>query len=195
MNATELFLKDGRTSGIYFCGECRIVHPSEDRANKCCTNPECSKCGVDTGERYYTVCEPCRRAEETRNEQERFEKAEKISSDKWGGWVFLEGAGYNNGYFESVSDYLDWHDGNSEDPLPEYLWTCTETPFVVAYLDDVIENVLNQEGCPEDFDPDDINGIDELKAAIKKFNEDNEGTLSYFPDYKKAVLIKKEEQA
>jgi hypothetical protein len=47
----------------------------------------------------------------------------------------------------------------------------------------------------EDWDPDSLHWLEELKAALEKFNEANAAVCSYFPDYTKAVLVPKDQEA
>lgn len=86
----------------WFCGKCRLLHHSIDIAEQCCKNKICS-CGVEITEQYYTTCKTCRRIQECQKEKETFEKAQKVET--WDGPVFLDGFGYNEGYFDSVSDF------------------------------------------------------------------------------------------
>lgn len=36
MNATELFHSDGKTAGVWYCAECRVVHKDQPGAEQCC---------------------------------------------------------------------------------------------------------------------------------------------------------------
>src|SRR6185369_10937636 len=112
MNSTELFHKDGRSTGIFFCGQCRIVHRTEGGAVECCAPRKCSECGKEV-DRYWTVCESCRNERDARAERERFEKANKLTD--WDGWVSL-----GDRYFESVDELLEYceSEGIAE---PEYV--------------------------------------------------------------------------
>ena len=186
MNAIELYLEHGKSAGIFYCEKCRQVAGSQVLAEQCCQNYLCSKCGKDVGSRSWLVCDACRAADETAKERERFEKAEKLTA--WDGWVYLEGTG-NNGYSESLSDFYDrWADANGEDAdLPEYVWACKSEQFVTVDFDGIMENI--EENGYEDFDSRTLNGLEELKAAIKQFEAANAGVLSYSPDFTKAILI------
>lgn len=77
MNATELFLADGRNAGIYFCADV-------DRKT------------------YRTVCPPCEKAKREAAEKARFAAAEKVTS--LDGYIMAEGYGYSDGYFPAVDD-------------------------------------------------------------------------------------------
>jgi hypothetical protein len=152
-------------------------------AEGCCQNKnKCRECGKQSGS--WLVCDECRRKREDAKEVERFEKAEKLT--KWDGWVYLEGYGCRNGYFESVDDFLDWC-ACEDDNLPEYIWTCKPNHFVHADVSDITGRM---DDAFEDFDPDcDLHGMEELRVAIEKFNEANKDVVAYEPDYTKAVLI------
>ena len=179
MNATELFVKEGKSAGIYFCGQCRCVSRTQAEAEQCCKPYACDKCGKEIL-RYHTRCDDCHNVERARVERERFDKAEKLT--EWTGWVYCEGLGFRDGFFESIAELSD------EEGLPEYVWTCTPDHFVHADVSDITERIADQ--AYEDWDPDELNGLEELRAALDKFNEANKDAISYSPDYTKAVLLK-----
>ena len=188
MNATELFLEDGNSSGVFFCGKCRCVARSKPQAEQCCQNYQCVKCGKDTGGRSWLVCEPCREDEESKKEADRFEAAKKVTATEWAGWVYLDGTG-NDGYSASVEDFWEvWgYDHAESDENPKYVWACKAIHFASADISDIIDRIVDN--AYEDFDPDDLNGLDELKKAIEKFNNDNRDIVSYQPDYSTVVLL------
>ena len=175
MNATELFLKTGKPAGIFFCEKCRLVAATQERAGQCCQNYKCSKCGKDTGSRSWLICDACRDAESAAKERDRFEKAEKLT--KWDGWVCN-----GDDFYESIEDMLD-----VLDEAPEYVWACKADHFVRAEVSDIIDRM--DDDAYEDWYPETLNGLEELKAALNKFNEANKDVCSYTPDYTKAVLI------
>lgn len=186
MNATELYLKEGKSAGIFYCEKCLCVAGSQHLAEQCCKNYLCSKCGKDVGSRSWLVCDACRSAAEVEKERERFDKAEKLTT--WDGWVFLEGIG-REGFSESLSDFYDnWADEHDEGgELPKYVWACEANHFVRADVSDITWAMEGE--AYEDFDFDTLEGLDELKAALAKFNEANSAVCSYQPDYSKAILL------
>ena len=186
MNPIELFHKNGKSAGVFYCYKCHRVAKSKDAAEECCTPTLCKFCGKPCRQ-YHTCCDDCSKSQSVKAEQERFDKAEKLT--KWDGWVFSDGLGFHNGFAESVSDLLDQLD---DDEAPEYVWACDPVNFAVASIDDVIRPILENEAAYEGFDSDHLNGIDELKAAIDQFNESNKHIVSYVPNFKKAVLIQKQ---
>lgn len=185
MNAIELFHHDGRAAGVFACGKCRTVWGAQPQAEQCCAPYHCQTCGVEVP-RYNTSCSACFAAEQNRIDRTRFHNAEKVES--WDGWIYCEGFG-RDGFSQSIGELLEECEDEGKE-LPEYAWTCTPNAFVEVSIGDIKEQIIDSEFCYEDFDPDDLNGIEELAAAISVFNEANAGVLTYSPNFKKAVLIK-----
>lgn len=188
MNAIELYHQDGKSTGVFYCTQCRCVKRTKEEADKCCEPTKCQYCGKESGRQHYLACESCDRANQAKKEADRFEKAEKKT--EWGGWVYLEGTG-RDGYSESLSDFWDnWESDHDEgDEKPAYVWACKKNHFAVADVSDITERIADN--GYEDFDADDLNGLEELKAAIEKFNEANKDVVSYEPDYGVAILLNK----
>jgi len=190
MNAIELFQKDGKQTGAFYCEKCRLIYQSSERANQCCNNYHCNYCGKDTGSRFRLICDPCQELKFENKEKERFEKSEKLTS--YDGWVYSEGHGYKDGYFESLEDFYDWASELDENDWPEYVWTCTPNYFVQADIQDISQQICDN--SHEDFDFDDLDGIQELEKALDQFNEKNNSVCSYEVNYKQSVLVKKPEK-
>lgn len=188
MNAVELFHKDGHSAGVYYCGECRQVHSSNHTIEECCKPYKCKQCGEEC-KQYHTICDACERVEIARKERERFEKAEKVAESEWDGWVYCEGTG-NDGFSESV-DALIESCKDDEIDVPEYAWVCNPKQFATLDIDDIKSLISDRQEAYRDFDPDDLNGLEDLKKALDAFNEANAAIVSYSPDYKRAVIIKK----
>jgi len=186
MNATELFLKEGKSAGVWYCEKCRTVHSAAQLAEQCCQNYKCTTCGADAG-KHYLRCESCRDKEDQEKERQRFEAAEKLTT--WEGWIFCDGQGSNEGYFENIEEFMDWLSDEYEEGIPEikYVWACKANHFVNADVGDITERM--NDVAWEDWDPETLNGLPELKAALDKFNEANKDVCSYSPDYTKAVLL------
>ena len=79
MNATELFLTDGKPAGIFFCEKCRTVARTKGDADQCCAPYLCKVCGKDSGRKFWTICESCIVAQMEAKEDERFRNAEKLT--------------------------------------------------------------------------------------------------------------------
>lgn len=176
MQAQELFLSTGKSAGVYYCEKCKSVRKTKEDADDCCSPYKCQQCGTET-ERYYTICNSCQNKKEHAQELARFEKAEKLTS--FDSQIF-----YNDKYYDSVGDMLDYIDG---DP-PEYVWATTECHFVRLEIGKVEELSVDIDSAYEDFD-EEPDGLDELKIAIEAFNKANYHHISYIVDYSKAVLV------
>lgn len=183
VNAIELFHKDGRSAGVWHCEKCRIVAPSQEQAEACCRPYKCTGCGAEC-ERYHTLCRVCVEAKQEQQERERFDKAEKLT--EWDGWVYSDGRGFQDGYFDSLDDFMEFVLEEGIEP-PNYVWACKSEAFACIDVDHVLEHI-EQNGY-DDFDSDTLKGIPELKAALNAFTEANKDVLSYTPDYSTAVLL------
>lgn len=192
MNAIELYHQDGKSACVFYCAQCRHVKRTKEEADKCCEPTKCQYCGKETGRQYSFACDSCDRENQAKKEADRFEKAKKLT--EWDGWVYLDGTG-RDGYSESLSDFWDnWeNDHDEDDKKPAYVWACKKDHFAVVDVSDITERIAD-DGY-DDFDVDDLNGLDDLKAAIEKFNEANRDVVSYEPDYGVAILLNGQTEA
>lgn len=182
MNAIELYLKDNKPAGVFYCEKCRLVYPSKERAESCC-KPNLCKCGKECPT-YWTICDSCRKESEIEKEKARFEAAEKVATHD--GWIFCDGLGYAEGYFESVDELLDYC-SSEECEIPKYAWCCNPDNFVNVSIDEIIDRI--SDNGYEGFDSDTLRGQEELDVALQKFNAANSKVVSWSPNYKKAILI------
>jgi hypothetical protein len=188
MKPTELFLQDGRPSTIFFCGECRVVHRTIEEADRCCQPYKCTKCGTTCQQKYWTVCDGCQRKEKAAKEKLLFDAAEKILAIGYEGWVYCEGVG--DEFFESVDELMDTLELSAPEDAPvTYAWACTPEHFAFLDIESVLEHIEQDGDAYEDFDARDLDGIQELSAAIDAFNEANEAVVSYHPDFKRAIIL------
>ncbi len=186
MNAIELYHQDGKSTGVFYCTKCRCVKRTKEEADKCCEPTKCQYCGKESGHQNYLCCDTCKEINEAKKEADRFEKAEKKTA--WDGWVYLDGTG-RDGYSESIEDFWEnWeNDADESAEKPKYVWACKKNHFAVADVSDITERIADN--GYEDFDVDTLDGLDELKAAIEKFNDANKEVVSYEPDYGVAILL------
>lgn len=100
------------------------------------------------------------------------------------GWVFdpLEG-GAQDGYFREPSELLEWYEDEAQEP-PSFAFCCTETPFAFD-LEGALYNTC-EEHHADAFDS--LSDVLEITAAFKAWME-KQTLVSYFPDYKRAVVI------
>lgn len=191
MNAKELFHQDGKTAGVYYCGECRIVAKTREQADECCAPYKCAYCGCAVPRKNYrTACADCIAANDEKKERERFEKAEKV--EEWEGPVFCDAASYNEGFFPSLGELFDYFgceanfDENGSEGIPAYVWTCRVIPFVSYDVGSIKESLEGYEDWEGDTD-----GDDELQAALDAWAEKNKGRVRWEPDYSRAVVLDK----
>jgi hypothetical protein len=181
--AIELYRQDGTATGVFYCSQCRAVFPNQEQAQGCHGERICG-CGNKIDQRYYANCSACQskqwRVEQEAKELERFEKAEKVAYADYKGRMLFDGDEYHDG-LEALEDHL------YDTPLPEYVWACKDVGVTKASSDSIVENML--ENMWEDADHNDLNGLEELDAAIVKFNEANDSISVWEPDYTTAILI------
>lgn len=126
-------------------------------------------------------------------DQKRFEKAEKLKEEDWNGPVYCDSLGYNEGYFNDLNDlheYLEgWEDDEGDKSIIEFVWTCEVNPSCVLNVDSILESATEE--AHESFDYRDLHGLDELRAAVDKFNKLNENEVSWVPNFKKCVILNK----
>lgn len=169
---------------VYACGKCGSVKYSDVEAEACC-RPRLCQCGkpVDLG---WTVCNDCRQTKDIERERNRFNLAEKVT--EWDGPVYLEGAGYSDGFFADVGEFLDWWDDdypNWEGEPPGYVWTCDVSNTVQCRASEMIENIE----WPEGMEDNELKGLPELRAAVDAFNAANAEFKSWEPNYKRALIL------
>jgi hypothetical protein len=181
--AIELYKADGTTAGIFYCSECRCVAKTETEARNCCGQMLC-ECGKKIERKFYRECNDCQwerqKKESAAKEAERFEKAKKITEAEYAGDKVFVG----DDYYDSVEDAVD---GYLEGQEPEYVWACKDIGVPKATSEGIVEHLL--ESMWDDADHNDLNGLEELDAAIEKFNEANKSVSVYTPDYSTAILV------
>ncbi len=184
MSAIELFKQDGTTAGVFYCSECRRVYSTEKDAKWCHGDRICS-CGKKINNNYRHECDECDIVEaqerSRKQESDRFEKAKKITEAEYtGDHVYC---GYQ--YYESVEDAMDQFLEGQE---PEYVWACRTHGIPKIDLEDCTTNIMDN--MWDDADYDDLNGVEELEAALAAFNKANESIQMWEPDYTTAIWTK-----
>ena len=183
--AIELYKQDGSGAGVFFCSECRAVHADQQKAASCHGERFCG-CGEKIDRHYYSKCSECDRKEHKEKQEakelERFAAAKKIPASEYkGGMIY----GHDDKYYEEIEDCLDQYIEGQE---PEYVWACKDVGVKWATTESLYENML--ENMWEDAEVNDLNGIDELEAAVEAFNKANESISVWEPDYSTAILTK-----
>lgn len=140
---------------------------------------------VLTQEEIELVDKNCFKAQQEQRDAAAFEKAEKILAANWNGWV------YWSEYHDSVESFLDWWECyyHEEDVKPTYIWACKPVRVIDDInAADIAERFIEDNGWDE-MALSDLNGLDDLDKALKKFIEDNKDIVSYDVDYSKAIML------
>jgi len=180
--AVELYTKDGKAMGVFYCSECEQVFTNRDQAQNCHGERLC-ECG-EKADRYCQQCQKCTYAkflkQQAEKEAERFEKATKIKSKEQNSDMVF----FSDKYYHDIQEVIDdYADGNA----PKYVWPCKTVGVPFVDLEDVTCYLLNN--MWGDADVSDLNGVVELEAALEAFNEANESIKIWEPDYSTAILI------
>lgn len=169
---------------LYACPKCGGVHSpriylareevahqaAREAAENCYSCREhniCSRCGAQT-EKFSTMCNPCRR-------EKAFEKAEKIDPA-----TLTVCFGWDGDIYNSAEE--------AQEANEPWVFAAEFVPFQLS-ADSIIESMLSDHH--EDASLDDLEGVSELKAAIKAFNEAQTGG-SYFEDRKRIAVLKEQ---
>ena len=188
MSTIQLFHQDGKPSGVWYCDLCRSVYLDELTAENCHGNGVCA-CGKPTLNRFSRQCAECDNRDwkerMAREEAERFEKATKIHAADWKG----DQVYWKDEYFSSIEDLIESYDSDLIDgtPLPTYVWATVDRGVPKVDVEDLLDRVV--EGMWDDAGYDDLNGVDELQAAVYSFNLANNGVTVYMVDFSTAILL------
>lgn len=110
----------------------------------------------------------------------RYEWATKIPEADYGDWVTDGG----DGFWMDVATYRESLYG--EQPRA-YLWACTARQFVKVDFSRIVEDI--GDNSYDDFDSNDLDGVEEFKKAIAAFEEANKDKIVYTADYTRAVIV------
>lgn len=191
MNAYELFLSDGRSSVAWACEACGVIYSprngAQPEAEACC---KCKYCGEpaprDDNDCYTRMHKTCWQQDRRDRQAKRLEKAEVV--EQYDGWVFIDGVGPRDGYFESAEEAEDWLWDTHEDGdvLPQWAFCCTSSPPPRLDLEDVTQRFIDN--GYEDIE-DDLVGLARLREALELFWEENKHLVSWTPDYSRKVRL------
>lgn len=192
MNSVQLIRPDnGQPTRIWICGVCG-AESAKGITDLCCA--PCSTCGGAAKKNDMGECSDCRRRRFDEKERARLANlaAKAKQEPNWSGWVYSESYnGGSDGFFDSPEEFMGRiNDDIDRDPdlgRPEFVWATVSRPIVNIDVDDVIG--LITEDRPEDWEESDLNGVDELKAALAAFNAANTA-LMYEPDFTVIVPLK-----
>lgn len=89
MNAKELFLASGKSSGVWYCDKCHFVKREQAEAESCC-RPRVCECGAEC-QGHYTSCNACQHERDEKRIAARVALARHVPEAEWDGPVWPEG--------------------------------------------------------------------------------------------------------
>jgi len=172
-------MTDAIKTVVYKCSSCKAVYWDEDKAEKCCAPKFCEDCGVEV-KKYLIRCKAC-------GLKRKFERAEKLTPEEYDGWVYSEEVdGYNEGYYADVDEFVE-HCEDNDVPVPDWVFCCYEHKHRLD-IDSALERMTEDayEGADEH-----LVDVNELYEFVEKWNA-KQNIVSYYPDYKRVVVLKKQ---
>lgn len=170
--------------GLRFCyveenGKGYVEPCRECNAGKLYVCKHCKKANKNN----YCNCNKAREVRNIARDTAHYEKAEKLNPEQCNSWVYAEGIGYNEGYFESV-DALIEHCEDEGMEIPDWVYCCVEQKHKLD-IDCAIEHMLDDafEGAR-----DCLTDEKELCKFVEEWNA-KQNIVSYYPDYKKVVIL------
>jgi len=191
MNAKELYNLNNETgeykpTGVYYCTNCNHVGYTKEIAEQCCT-PTLCKCGKEV-KKYWTVCEECSSRITKQRELKKFNDNHKYTNEEYDDEIFID-----DDFYENIEYYLEYiYEDNPENTIEDiYAYTAIHEKYSVN-VDNVLE-IINEWVTDDMEDPElvELNGFDELREALEKFNNAQTGYVIRVNE-KEGVLYTKE---
>jgi hypothetical protein len=219
MNAFQLYNENGKPTGLWCCGQCRMValNPlwgsgksseknTREGAEACCRPQMCVTCGTEKKTNNYDPdCHRCRDdrwdRERAERDAKRLENAEDVT-DSYSGPVYLDGVSgdWGDGFHSdvgSLADAIDEEiaDRDPEEVPPDWLrevWAfCCKPKQQKLDLEDAIHR-LCEDGYDDMFES--LAVPKSLQEAIDEFNRVNETALTIWNvDYSRKVRLERTE--
>lgn len=205
MNPRQLYVVtpegEPKASGVYSCGQCRLVYMDEETATRCCT---CSYCGKPLGDGetkrglgiHHGECwtahskqwftQRVEKAETVPYEAIPVEDAECLYVHEWDEYFFDEGS------LEDKLSEVQWESQDEgisfQDCVPPFIFPCKRNVWPGLDIEDVLNNDTKNYLAEDDTFDMFVEGYDELKEAVGRFNAKNEGRVYCFePDYSRKI--------
>jgi len=158
--------------------------PAKTRILKSAERVKCYGCGAITGTSTGT-CSACWDLKRFRDEQQKLRRATVITAESHDGYVFADGCGWSDGYFESLEALLEHCDNDSAEP-PCFVHPCKPTQPPTLDMSWLCESLVEDQY--EDFDSNDLVGIDDLEKAIEAFNA-RQVSYSWMWDASRVIVL------
>ena len=188
MNAKELFTIDGKSSGVFFCGECMYVYRTKEDADSCCL---CNRCKTEKKQSYYCYCESCKvEIDAEKKEKDKIKLDEILNNAEEVIYPYAGPVFYNREYYHDIETLIEYLEDKGIE-FPEFAFAGKPVKFSGIDFDDILDRI--NEDCDYDdyFNVRDIlKGMVKLSDAIKQFNERNKETVLYYViDHKLKVRV------
>ena len=117
---------------------------------------------------------------------ELFDEAEKISIDDYNGVLF-----YDDRYFDSVDELLEWWEYQDVDCDPSFVWACDTNPVKLQLdLESYVSEALEEHGYEGLSERSQFEHLfDKLRFIQDNFVERAAKETVSYPNYKKAVVL------
>jgi hypothetical protein len=163
---------------------------ARESAVRCCYHhcPDCDAL-MPPKPYYYIYCPDCCAKREAAKEAAQYAKAKKVPEAEYdGGYVYWEGHGSGEGFFETIDELRDYGVSNHI-ALPSYVYACATHKIPKLDAEDIVSNLLADGEAYEDaIDDMDINCLQKLLDFWLEYNQKN----CYTPDHGTVVLLSEE---
>ena len=194
MNASELFLASGKSAGVWYCTECKLVRRTQEEAEACCAPYECNMCGCELPRKMFrTRCSECIEKTRVAKMQALMDKASLIENGMhmYHEHVFCDTGdkyGDSETVTERITDYLSELEPEDR-PKEIVIWICGTEPVVNTHAGWILDQIELPDEC-EDYE---FHGVEALDEAMRLFNEANSGIYLYKDLWKEYYVINVEE--
>lgn len=170
---------------VYSCERCGKMYYERERADLCCNDKSCRKCGTKIDKKdYYMDCVHCRNKAKIEKENELFNNANKLTVEEYTNQFPNHPFFLNDNYYHEL-EYLEDEYFDDEENMPKYVWGTSVEKVELDYYD-IIERF--EEGVRlEDYEADKV-AIDELKEFCKQWNDKHAPNV-YWQDTSIVVLL------
>ena len=193
----ELIVKDRGDTVAWACGACGVVRADNAAAVSCCWR-NCEDCDVliPLDRAYWMVCSDCSgkrsRARSNKIEADHLRDAKLVSACDYAlsydcDWVYWEGHGFNEGFFESCGELEDYCSDEDID-LPDQAWACSPNQLTLdakEIVADALESGEHYEGADENVSEAHWTLLQTILDAWCK----DVAIVSYMPNYHLRVVL------
>jgi hypothetical protein len=172
--ALQLGFPSGMPCALFLCSTCGTAFKSKDCAEKCCA---CMHCGLPCpGERNHSLCSSAYR---DKRDSEILDKAELV---EWDGCAIY----FNEHVYYDLEELIGEIEGDGGE-VPEFIFATKTQPFFLN-IDHALESA-----CEDGYEDiaEHLEGVDELRAAVAKFNDRNKERVSLFEDPKRKIRLRR----